>query len=105
MFLVALTLAGCAKPPAVPEEWMGRWIGPEGTYLELAYNRPDYTVTIQSLDGVESYRGTASAEGISFERAGQMETIRAGTGEDTGMKWLLDKENCLYIKTGEGFCR
>jgi hypothetical protein len=33
------------------------------------------------------------------------ESIHAGNGEDTGMKWLLDKKNCLIIKYGEGFCR
>ncbi len=28
-----------------------------------------------------------------------------GERERTGMKWLLEKRNCLVIKQGEGFCR
>jgi hypothetical protein len=54
------------------------------------------------LDG---YEGVATAGGIRFPRNGKTESIHAGNGEDTGMKWLLDKKNCLIIKYGEGFCR
>src|SRR6266851_9768506 len=32
------------------------------------------------------------------------ETIRSGNGEQTGMKWLLDKKNCLVTRYGEGYC-
>ena len=42
---------------------------------------------------------------MQFQRDGKSETISAGSGRDTGMKWLLDKKNCLIIKIGEGFCR
>ena len=33
------------------------------------------------------------------------ETITATDGEATGMKWLLDKQNCLTVRSGEGYCR
>jgi hypothetical protein len=62
-------------------------------------------VKIQSLDGLDGYEGVATADGIRFPRNGKTESIHAGNGEDTGMKWLLDKKNCLIIKYGEGFCR
>lgn len=60
---------------------------------------------IQSLDSLDAYEGVATADGIRFTRNGKTESIHAGNGEDTGMKWLLDKKNCLIINYGEGFCR
>jgi hypothetical protein len=87
------------------EKWLGKWNGPEGTFLLLSVNGNRYLVKIQSLDGLDMYEGVATADGIQFTRNGKTESIHAGDGEDTGMKWLLDKKNCLIIKYGEGFCR
>jgi len=87
------------------DAWLGQWIGPEGTYLLLSSNGEKYVVKIQSLDGPATYPGVAAGTQIQFERQGTTEFIRAGKGEATGMKWLLDKKHCLIIKTGEGFCR
>jgi hypothetical protein len=96
-------------PPAggsVPaEKWLGKWNGPEGTFLLLSRNGNRYLVKIQSLDGLDGYEGVATADGIRFTRNGKTESLHAGNGEDAGMKWLLDKKNCLIIKYGEGFCR
>ena len=79
--------------------------GPEGTYLEISKSGDTYEIQIKDLDKVQTYRGTATSDGISFERNGKAETIRSGKGEQTGMKWLLDKKNCLVIRYGEGYCR
>ena len=87
------------------EKWLGKWNGPEGTFLLLTLNGNRYLVKIQSLDGLNAYEGAATADGIRFTRSGKTESIHTGNGEDTGMKWLLDKKNCLIIKYGEGFCR
>jgi hypothetical protein len=87
------------------EKWLGKWNGPEGTFLFLSLNGNRYLVKIQSLDSLDTYQGVATADGIQFTRNGETESIHAGNGEDTGMKWLLDKKNCLIIKYGEGFCR
>ena len=89
----------------VADQWLGKWIGPEGTYLELSKSGDHYTLMIQSVDGRNTYEGISLANGIEFHRAGKTETIHAGNGQETGMKWLLDKSNCLVIHTGEGFCR
>ena len=74
--------------PAVhkQEAWLGRWNGPVGTYLLLSRKADLYKVKIQSLDG-------------------KVERIKAGSGKETEMKWLLEKTDCLIIKEGEGFCR
>jgi hypothetical protein len=52
----------------------------------------------QGFGQVQTYRGTATRAGISFERNGKAETIRSGKGERTGMKWLADKKDCLVIR-------
>ena len=87
------------------DKWLGIWIGPEGTSLDLSKNGAKYALKISSLDGVETYEGVRQGDRISFIREGKTEAIRAGSGAETGMKWLLEKQNCLIIQTGEGFCR
>jgi hypothetical protein len=81
-------------PSAAPrkiDECIGRWNGLEGTYLEISKSGDTYEIRIKDLDKVQTYRGTATSDGISFKRNGQAETIRSGNGERTGMKWLADK--------------
>src|SRR5262249_32648317 len=89
----------------ITDQWLGKWIGPEDTYLMLSKKDDKYQVEIHSLDGPATYEGASAGGRIEFQRNGKTESIHAGNGEDTGMKWLLDKKNCLIIKTGEGFCR
>jgi hypothetical protein len=102
-----LWLAGCAPPArtSIPAEWHGRWNGPEGTWLEIAAAGPGYEVTIRNLDGARSFPAAAGADGLSFERDGTRETLRATDGAATGMKWLLEKSHCLTVRPGEGYCR
>jgi hypothetical protein len=89
----------------VTDLWLGKWVGPEGTFLVLSKSGEKYSVMIQSLDGPATYEGVPKGDRIEFQRNGRSESIHAGNGQETGMKWLLDKKNCLIIKTGEGFCR
>jgi len=51
-----------------------------------------------------TYEGTSAGDQIEFQRNGKTESLHAGRGQETRMKWLLDKKNCLIIRTGEGFC-
>lgn len=105
----ALLLAGCAQAPAtdgaVTQQWLGRWNGPEGTYLAITGTPVDYRLTIANLDGPRRFVGRAQGGQIVFVRDGVVESIRATDGEATGMKWLLDKRNCLTVRRGEGYCR
>lgn len=109
-------LAGCSPAPApapapapeappLADQWVGQWTGPEGTFLKIAGTRGTYQITIQNLDGPRTFKGTATAHGLDFERDGVREEIRATDGEGTGMKWLKDKSQCLTVRPGEGFCR
>jgi hypothetical protein len=99
--------ASSSNPATAPatQKWLGQWNGPEGTYLVLSQNGDKYVVKIRSLDSLDSYDGVPSGDRIQFVRNGKPESVHAGNGEETGMKWLLDKKNCLIIKSGEGFCR
>lgn len=93
-----------AEAPA-SDKWLGKWTGPEGTFLQLTGGSGKYAVTIQNLDGPRTFPGKAVKTGIAFERDGVREVIRASNGVETGMKWLTEKSNCLTVRTGEGFCK
>lgn len=87
------------------DRWAGKWLGPEGTFLEVEGSGGKYRITVRNLDGARTFEGIQSGDGISFERDGVRESIRAGSGAETGMKWLADKKDCLVVKPGEGYCR
>jgi hypothetical protein len=90
---------------AIPESWLGKWNGPEGTFLQVTKSADKYQVTIQNLDGPRTFEANPAGDRLQFIRDGQTETIHPGNGPDAGMKWLMDKKDCLVIKKGEGFCR
>lgn len=108
----ALTACDKTTDPSTPkhesfltDQWIGRWHGPEGTFLEITGTKGKYQITIQNLDGPSTYPATGEDEKIIFERNGVKESITPGNGKATGMKWLADKSTCLVIRTGEGFCK
>lgn len=115
--VLSLLLAGCQQqeppevssaPPVVTkpaDRWLGRWKGVEGTYLEITKTDDRYAIEIKDLDRTNEYQGLAFSDGIAFTRDGKTETIHAGSGEQTGMKWLANKKNCVVIRYGEGYCR
>lgn len=100
-----LLLAACKPDAGTQAEWAGRWNGPEGTFLELTPNGDVVSVTITNLDGPRTFEGRYEGENVLFTRDDVRETIRPGTGKETGMKWLMEKERCLIVKDGEGYCR
>ncbi len=87
------------------DTWLGKWNGPEGTFIDIAGGNGTYTITIADLDGAKQYQGTAKNNQVTFERNGATETIQLSDGAGTGMKWLADKSNCLRVREGEGWCR
>lgn len=96
-----------ATETAVPFEWAGKWIGPEGLYVII---RPleDSSVELEmqsDLDMLGTYAGSITPEGISFERGGQMLLLKPSSGADTGLKYLSGRTNCLMVQPGEGYCR
>lgn len=97
--------SSAATESITTDAWLGKWNGPEGTFIEIAGGNGSYEITIQDLDGPKQYQGNSSGDQITFERNGTPETIQASNGTDTGMKWLADKTNCLKVHVGEGWCR
>lgn len=93
---------------ALPTDaWLGKWVGVEGLALDIqpGDGPGKYALSVTLLDGTSNYEGTGEGETIRFTRAGKTETIRKATGDQTGLKYLAGKPNCLMIKSGEGFCR
>ncbi len=103
----ARAASGAAGTSAAPagDSWIGKWSGPEGTFLQIVGDKGAYEVTIQNLDGPRTFRGSAVGDQIVFERDGVKESVRATNGVETGMKWLSEKSNCLTVRAGEGYCR
>ena len=105
---ILLCTHGCtANGPDTPptDAWVGRWTGPEGTYLDIAGTNGVYQIVIKDLDAARTFSGSAVGERIEFRRGQATESLQATNGDATGMKWLAGKSNCLTIRLGEGYCR
>jgi hypothetical protein len=96
-----------AEAPLPTDAWIGKWIGVEGLVLNIQKSdeKRHYVLSVTLLDGTKSYDGVIDGDVIRFTRDGRPESIRTATGDETGLKWLAGKQNCLMIKQGEGFCR
>jgi hypothetical protein len=123
LLLSTLALAGCDRAPVpaapVPDTaatanvaadgaLIGRWIGVEGMFLDVAAAGPPgrYALTMQwDLDHRGRFEGTARGDTIVFTRDGIEETLRPTDGAATGLKYLAEKTRCLTVKAGEGYCR
>jgi hypothetical protein len=102
IFVHGCTTDGTA---AATDAWVGRWSGPEGTYLAIAGADGAYEVTVKDLDSVRTFPGFSAEGGIEFRRDGTTELLEHTNGDETGMKWLAGKTDCLTVKLGEGYCR
>lgn len=85
---------------------VGRWPGAEGTYLTITKKGEKYSVEIAGLGGPKTFEGTAKGDVIEFTRNSKTETIKAGSGVDTGMKGFEKETNCVVVTKGsEAFCK
>lgn len=87
--------------------WAGKWTGVEGMYATITTAEPGkYKLEMQSdLDTKGTYDGDDSEHGIKFKRGSEELRLRRGNGDETGLKYLADKKECLIVKQGEGYCR
>ena len=94
------------NPGRPSDAWLGKWIGPEGTFLLLSRNGDKYVVKIQSLDGPATYQGVAHGDAIQFERQGHDQSYsrrkRRTNGNEmvVGEKELPDRQNRRRILPG-----
>ncbi|HMN54926.1 MAG TPA: hypothetical protein PKC32_12155 [Sphingopyxis sp.] len=88
-------------------DWAGKWTGVEGMYATITPAEPGkYKLEMQSdLDTKGSYDGEDSEHGIKFKRGSEELSLRRGSGDETGLKYLAGKKDCLIVKPGEGYCR
>lgn len=93
------------------DDWVGKWTGPEGLFLDIQPS-PDgkpghYALTNKdNLDRQGDYAGIAEGTTIRFVRDGKDLAIRPGNGDETGFKYLAGKNDCLIVVKGqEGYCR
>jgi hypothetical protein len=102
-----------ATPPSATDiasleaDYLGRWTGVEGMYLQVA-SKPGGGVTLDmqwDLDNKGKFDGSVTAEGLRFTRNGVAETAVHTSGDATGLKYLAGKQDCLTVKPGEGYCR
>ncbi len=88
-------------------DWAGKWTGVEGMYATITTAEPGkYKLEMQSdLDTKGTYEGTDSEHGIKFKRGDEELSLSRASGDETGLKYLAGKKECLKVKDGEGYCR
>jgi len=104
------TAPDAADPATAPHRfasWAGKWTGVEGMYVTITPGAPgQYKLEMQSdLDTKGMYDGRDSEHGIQFKRGSEQLSLHRGSGDDTGLKYLAGKKECLIVKDGEGYCR
>ena len=67
--VIAASSPGTTSAP-VADKWLGKWSGPEGTFLQLSGGNGKYEVIIQNLDGPRTFQGNAADNHIEFEGDG-----------------------------------
>ena len=104
--------AEATDPATAPHRfasWAGKWTGVEGMYATITTAEPGkYKLEMQagtddSTKG--TYDGEDSEHGIKFKRGTEELSLRRGNGDETGLKYLAGKKECLIVKEGEGYCR
>ncbi len=102
--------ASSAAAPTNRDSWVGRWIGVEGLNLTISKGKSAGLYSLKMQYGTDedmsgTFEGVGTAEGIAFVRPDGKQILRASIGDDTGLKYLAGKTDCLKVKDGEGYCR
>ncbi|MDB4983840.1 MAG: hypothetical protein JWM20_19 [Patescibacteria group bacterium] len=86
---------------------IGTWTGVEGTSLAISTDKTGsgYDLKFVTLDGPLTLKGKPNGDGISFTRDSKTYTLFHGTGNDTGMKYLPGKTDCVVVMPYEGYCK
>lgn len=96
--------------PIDTTDWVGRWTGVEGMYLDIqpdpARGEGTYLLEMQySLDDQGVFDGDATTSGIRFTRPDGTFLLTPTDGDATGLRNLFGKQDCLTVTAGEGYCR
>lgn len=98
------------KAPAAPSAKLtaleGAWPGLNDSSLNVTKKGDKYAVEVKSGGKTETFEGIAKGDTIEFKRKDKMETIKAATPEETGLKWTGGEKTCVVITKGsEAFCK
>lgn len=103
------SVLGFAFLPATNRDYSGTWTGVEGTSLAIAKSAKGvdaYDLKFVTLDGPVSAKATMIGSGaFRFVRDGKNYVAFPGTGDDTGMKYLMGKNDCIVVAPYEGYCK
>lgn len=91
------------QPELPKKDFIGRWNGPDGTYMIVEAGRVKIKAANEEEKTYEN--ATINDRSIVFNREGTIITARAGNGDDTGVPSFAGKADCIVIKHGEGYCR
>ena len=87
----------------------GHFTGPEGMFVTVtplqgrAYELDMRWGVDDEMTG--RFQAIQTSEGIAFKRGGEALVLKSATGEETNMKWLADKCDCVMVSVGEGYCK
>ena len=94
------------SPNSKADALAGKWTGLENSSLNVTKKGDKYSIEIANHDGPQTFEGMAKGDVIEFTRKGKMETIKAATGAETGMKGFEKETNCVVVTKGsEGYCK
>jgi hypothetical protein len=85
---------------------VGRWGGVEGAFLDITPDSNRFTINIMTLEQrIATYSGIAVDSSIQLSINNKKIIIQKATGNETGMKWLAGKNNCITVSGSGGYCR
>lgn len=93
---------------ATARSYLGRWTGVEGMVLDVsAGDAPDrFKLVMQyDLDHRQTAVATLNGNRLVFTRDGAVKALHPTDGKATGLKYLVNKTDCLTVAPGEGYCR
>ena len=97
--------AVATTPDAGSTAMLGKWTGPEGTFLLVEKKDGKLAVTVQNLDGPRVFTAQSDGKQLTFVRDGKTLALTPTDGAGTGMKWLAGRKQCIVVEPGEGYCR
>ena len=99
------------KVNANTDHFLGRWMGVEGNLVDIIPSKNRYRVMVVNNNNPEGdgrfteYAGTVLGNELQISIGKQKKLISFTDGPGSGMKYLADKNNCIKIEGGDGYCR
>jgi hypothetical protein len=99
------------KVNANTDHFLGRWMGVEGNFIDIIPSKNRYKVMVVNYNNPEDngrfteYAGTVLGDELQITIGKSKKLISFTDGPGSGMKYLVDKNNCIKIQDDDGYCR